>query len=398
MAIQELTKNLYYVGVIDHSLKVFDVAILTAYGTSYNSYLLKTEEGNIVFEGSKEAFGEEQIEHIEEIAPLSSISYLFVTHTEPDHSGAIHLLLERNPELVVVASTGALLNLNKIIRRPFKSVVMTPGKDMKIGQYTFSFYSGLNLHWPDVMFTYIHELKALVSCDAFGAHFASDSLLLSKEQNKEGYYDALKYYFTHIMGPFPSFVIKACDAVSSLDIEWILPGHGPVIDQNPQDQIALYRHLAEEGLPSNDQNKVTIVAASAYGYTKDLALQIKEFLESKGKEVYLHLIDALNYAEEKPKILEHILHSGSFYLGSPTLVGDAISFFYDILLSFPYTKLQGKKAAAFGDYGWSGEAAINLTERLRQLKTKTLPPYRMNFKMDEKQEEEFKAWLESLVA
>lgn len=397
MAVVELKKNLYYVGVIDHALKVFDVAILTKYGTSYNSYLLKTEEGNIVFEGSKEAFGEEQLEHIEEIAPLSSIKYLFVTHTEPDHSGAIHLLLEKNPSLKVVASSTALMNLTKITRRDFEKIPMTPGKDMKIGEYTFSFISGINLHWPDVMFTYIHELKTLVSCDAFGAHFASDAILLSKEEDKEGYYDALKYYFDNIMGPFPSFVIKACDAVSKLDIDMILPGHGPVVDQNPQAQIDLYRHLAEVGLPHNDPNEVTIVAASAYGYTKDMALKIKEFLEKNGKKVHYHLIDALNYQEEKPLILKDILHSGAFYLGSPTLVGDAIVFFYDILMALPYTKLMGKKSGAFGDYGWSGEAVIHLTERLKQLKAKVIPPFRANFQMDESAKEEFAKWCETLL-
>ena len=57
----QLSENLYYVGVIDHSLKVFDVAMPTKYGSSYNSYLLKTSEGAIVFEGSKHGFEEEYL-------------------------------------------------------------------------------------------------------------------------------------------------------------------------------------------------------------------------------------------------------------------------------------------------------------------------------------------------
>lgn len=397
MHIQEITKDLYYVGVVDHSLKVFDVAILTEYGTSYNSYLLRTKEGFVLFEGSKEAFGGEQIAHIEEVCPLEEIRYLFVTHTEPDHSGAIHMLLERNPALTVVASGPALMNLQKILRKPFEKVQMTPGKDMEIGGYTFSFVPGTNLHWPDVMFTYIHELKALVSCDAFGAHFASDAIFLSKEPDKEGYYKALRYYFENIMGPFPSFVIKACDLVEKLDISLILPGHGCIIDENPMEQVRLYRRLAEEGLPVNDPNVVTICAASAYGYTKEIAERTAAFLKEHGKEVRLHIIDALNYNEEKPLVLKDILRSGTFLLGSPTLAGDAIVLFYDILNGLPWTKAQGKTASAFGDYGWSGEAVPNLTERMKQLKCKVLTGFRANFKMDEAQEEEFSRWLASLL-
>jgi Uncharacterized flavoproteins len=113
----ELMKNFYYVGVIDHALKVFDVAVRTDRGTSYNSYLLKTKEGVVVFDGNKEVFGDEFIQHLKSVAPLESIKYLVVTHTEPDHSGAIEKLLTINPSITVIASAGALLNLDRILRR-----------------------------------------------------------------------------------------------------------------------------------------------------------------------------------------------------------------------------------------------------------------------------------------
>ena len=279
----------------------------------------------------------------------------------------------------------------------FGNAIVDLNEKNPLSGYTFSFVPGTNLHWPDVMFTYIHELKALVSCDAFGAHFASDAIFLSKEPDKEGYYKALRYYFENIMGPFPSFVIKACDLVEKLDISLILPGHGCIIDENPMEQVRLYRRLAEEGLPVNDANVVTICAASAYGYTKEIAERTARFLEENGKEVHLHIIDALNYQEEKPLVLKDILRSGTFLLGSPTLAGDAIVLFYDILNGLPWTKAQGKTASAFGDYGWSGEAVPNLIERMRQQKCKVLPGFRANFKIDDAQEEEFSRWLASLL-
>jgi NADH oxidase (H2O-forming) len=379
----ELKKDFYYVGVVDHSLKVFDVAVLTAYGTSYNSYVLKTKAGAIVFEGNKGRYEDEYIEHLQRITPIKEIKYLFVTHTEPDHSGAIAKLLTLNPDITVVASFGALLNLEKITRKSFKEIKMVPGGNFEVGGYHFTFVSGLMLHWPDVMFTYIQELKVLVSCDAFGAHFASDAILLSKEKDKEGYHKALVYYYEHIMGPFASYVKQACERVNALDIDMICPGHGPVVDENIKGQIQTYMDLANSMLPVNDPNHVTIVYASAYGFTRQMAEYLRDRFAKDGKKVSFYEIDALNYADSKPKILKDIYSSGLVLLGSPTLVGDAICLFYDILANVYWTVGQGKKASAFGDYGWSGEAVVNLSERLKQLKFTVVPGYRVNFKMDE---------------
>ena len=319
----ELQKDFYYVGVVDHALKVFDVAVLTDYGTSYNSYLLKTDEGVVVFEGNKAVTADEYLDNIAQIAKIEDIRYLVVTHTEPDHSGAIEALLDRNPNITVIASNAALMNLDKILRKPFIRKPMVPNGTMRIGQYTFRFISGLMLHWPDVMFTYIEELKTLVSCDAFGAHFASDAIVLSKEPDKDGYYKALKYYYDHIIGPFPNYVIQACDRVSGLDVRMICPGHGPVIDEDIAKQIDIYRKLAEPSIPKHDPNHVTIVFASAYGYTKGMAEYLKGRFEADGKEVSFFEISALNYSEVKPEIYEAIRTSGLLLLGSPTLVRPA---------------------------------------------------------------------------
>jgi flavorubredoxin len=378
----ELKKNFFYVGVIDHSLKVFDVAVLTAYGTSYNSYLLKTPEGTIVFEGNKGRYENEYINHLKKLTKIEDIKYLFVTHTEPDHSGAIEKLLTLNPSIKIVASAGALMNLEKITRLPLNEIKMVPGATIELCGYHFQFVSGLMLHWPDVMFTYIKELKVLVSCDAFGAHYARDAILLSKEPHKDDYHKALVFYYEHIMGPFASYVKQACDRVDALDIEMICPGHGPVVDEKIKEQIQTYRDLAAKMLPVNDPQHVTIVFASAYGYTRKMAEYLRDRLTKDGKKVSYYEIDALNYGTVKPQIIKDIYSSGLVLLGSPTLVGDAICLFYDILSSVYWTVGQGKRASAFGDYGWSGEAVNNLSERLKQLKFTVIPGYRTNFKMD----------------
>lgn len=379
----QLSENLYYVGVIDHSLKVFDVAMPTKYGSSYNSYLLKTSEGAIVFEGSKHGFEEEYLEHISSIVDFKDIKYVVVAHTEPDHSGAIEALLEKNPDITVLASPAGTNNLKNILRHPFKSMVITAGKELKVGQYTLQFVSGLFLHWPDVMFTYIKEEKAIVTCDAFGAHYASDDILLSKEKNLPAYQEAFEYYFASIMSPYASFAIQGADRVDKLDVKIILTGHGPVIDTRVKETVAAFRDLGKKYLPSNDEKHVTLVYASCYGYTEGMAKALKEKLEADGKEVSFYKIDALNYAKVKPQILASIRTSGLVLFGTPTILQDAICLFYDLASSLPIPVIQNKKASVFGDYGWSGEAVNNLSQFLAIRKFKVIPGYRYSFKVDE---------------
>lgn len=394
----KLNENLYYVGVIDHDLKVFDSIMPLKYGTSYNSYLLKTDEGAVLFEGSKAGFEEEYLTNIESICPLSEIKYLVVAHTEPDHSGAIEALLKKNPDITVVISPAGNNNLKNILRFPYKSMIMTAGKEMKVGQYTLSFVSGLFLHWPDVLFTYIKEEKALVTCDGFGAHYAFDDILYSKVTDHKEYRDAFDYYFTCIMAPFANFVLDAVKRVRALDVNMLLVGHGPVIDTNASDVIDAFESDAKKALVTNDKNKITLVYTSCYGYTAEMAEYIEKKLKENGKEVDSYSIDALDYADKKDKILASIQSSSMVLFGSPTIINDAVPYFYDILLSQPNTFFANKKFSAFGDYGWSGEAVMNLSSFAQMRKMKVIDGYRYSFKLDSKCFEEMDEYVSRLIA
>lgn len=391
-----LKENLFYVGVIDHGLKVFDAVMPTKYGTSYNSYLLKTEEGGVLFEGSKANFEEEYLQHISSLMDFKDIKYVVVAHTEPDHSGAIEALLDKNPDITVIASPSGLNNLKNILRKPFKSLTAVAGKEMKIGQYTLQFVSGLFCHWPDVMFTYIKELKAIVTCDAFGAHYASDEILLSKEKNKAAYNEAFEYYFQCVMAPFASFAAQASDRVSKLDVDMILTGHGPVIETEVKETIAHFKACAEKNLPIQDSNHVTLVYATCYGYTERMANHLKDKFEDEGKQVSFYRIDALNYLESKAKILEDIRTSKKVIFGTPTVINDAISLFYDLLNSEPNTFFQNKEGSVFGDYGWSGEAVKNLSDFMTMKKMKVIPGFKYCFKIDEEGYKELDAYFETI--
>ena len=350
----------------------------------------------MIFEGNKAGFEEEYLTHISSLADFKDIKYLVVAHTEPDHSGAIEALLKKNPNITVIASLAGMNNLKNILRFSFKSLPMGPNKELKVGQYTLQFVSGMFLHWPDVLFTYIKEEKALATCDAFGTHYAFDDVLFSKVKDMQEYHESFDYYFDCIMSPFASFALQAVDRVKKLDISRLLTGHGPVIDKNVQDVISYFEEDARKSLPLLDNNHVTLVYASCYGYTKKMAEYIQEELEKEGRHVSSFYIDALNYTDKKSRILEEIRISGTLLFGTPTVVNDAISFFYDLLLSKPIPFFTNKKFAAFGDYGWSGEGVRNITDFASTRKMKIINGFKYSFKTDETCFKEIDAWLKNI--
>ena len=179
----ELKPGLYFTGAIDHDLRVFDIIMYTEYGTTYNSYVLKTQHHTVLFETAKAKCLESWLKKVGEITPIEEVDYLVVSHTEPDHSGSIERLLELNPRLKIVGTGCALQFLREIVNRDFYSIPIKDGQSLTVDDKTLEFIVVPNLHWPDTMYTYIPQDRVLVTCDSFGSHYAMDGVLLSSVMN-----------------------------------------------------------------------------------------------------------------------------------------------------------------------------------------------------------------------
>ena len=377
----KLRENFYWTGIVDADLRVFDIIMYTEFGTTYNSYVLKTGDKTILFETAKEKFFDDYLEKLKEITDVESIDYLVVEHTEPDHAGSVERLLDLNPGMKIIATGCALGFLKEIVNRDFTGIPARDNMTMKIGDRTLRFLFVPNLHWPDTMYTYIEEEQILVTCDSFGSHYGFDDVLLSKVTDWEGYMRATKYYYDNIIGPFKPFMLKALERVRELDISMICTGHGPVID----DKIDFILNTYEEWstvVNSNPKKTVIMPYVSAYGYTKSLAEKIAEGIRASG-DIDVRAYDMVE--ADQAKVLEELGFADGILFGSPTIVGEALKPIWDLTTSIFAGTHGGKLASAFGSYGWSGEAVPHLIERLKQLNMKVTEGFRVRFKPDENQ-------------
>lgn len=389
MSTQEIKAGIYSVGVLNPSLRVFDIIMKTDYGTTYNAYLIKDEHLTLV-ETVHETYWPEYYENLCALCDPSKIEYIIFDHTEPDHSGSLARLLEINPEITVIGSAPALKNIEKIINIPFKSIVAKDGGSLNIGKRTLKFISAPNLHWPDSMFTYSDYDKLAFTCDFLGAHYCEPTLWDTKTAYPKKYAAEFKNYYDAIFSPFKRFVLAGLDKLEPLDVKTVCTSHGPVLSKTIQQAMTLYRLWSTP--PAKEGKNALIAYVSAYGYTRKLAETASAQLKKAGYTVKTY--DLVN----GPAPAEEIHAADLLLLGSPTINRDALRPIWDLIASLDAINISGKRCGLFGSYGWSGEAVPMLKNRLTDLKLKVIGEgFRCRFRPSESELEAFKAYLGELT-
>lgn len=362
----KITSDFHWIGALDPQLRTFDIVMTTEFGTTYNAYILKTTDGDVLFETVKDKCFDDYLEKLQCITDLDRIKYLIVDHTEPDHAGSIAKLLEHIPNLTVVGSFIALKYLNSITNRTFKSLAVKDGDTLTVGNKTIQFFSVPQLHWPDTIYSYIQEEKILVTCDSFGAHYSDERILKSQLEadKEEDYVSAYKYYYDMIMGPFKPFILKALDKIEPLELDYICPGHGMILDKtNMNKYIEFYRTWS---LPERPSARIIIAYVSAYGYTRRIAEAIYEGIKMTDYPGQVEILD-LEIVDTATAVSK-INDSEGLLLGSPTILADALPPIWQVMISLNPILHRYLHVGCFGSYGWSGEGVSHMAERLKSLK------------------------------
>jgi flavorubredoxin len=359
----KVTEDVSWIGVLDKEIVTFDIVMETREGTTYNSYFINADK-KVVIDTVKEGFKETYFEKLESLTDPATIDYIVVTHTEPDHSGCLKYLLDKAPKAVVYGSRQAINYLQDMVNRPFQFVFVKDGDILDLGNKKITFISAPNLHWPDSIYAYLSDDNLLFTCDSFGAHFCRDAMF---DDLVEDYTESFKYYFDVILKPFSNFMVKAIEKIKPLDIKMICPGHGPILRSSWKEKVLKSERYAEQYIADSlcVDNSILITYVSAYGYTRQMAeaiaLGIREVVDYK-----INMVDIENIL--LGELEELIVRSKSILIGSPTINQNTLLPVYRMFAVINPLRDKGKKAAAFGSFGWSGEAVKLIENQLRALK------------------------------
>jgi len=359
----EIKKDIYYLGVSDPDIRTFDIIMKTANGTTYNSYLIKTDEGVIILDTVKEEFSDEFFSKIESICSYEDIKCIVMHHLEPDHSGALPELALRAPDAKIYLSPMAqpmLKSIAKTDNMEFETV--WTNKELKLGSKTLKFLSTPHLHWPETISSYLVEDNILFSGDVFGSHYYDKRLFNDLVGDFEY---SFKYYYDHIMRPFKSDVIKALSLYETLDIDTICNLHGPIIRDNPQKYMNLYKEWSSTSQRLHGKKIISIFYVTSYKNTKDMAQNMYDGVEAD-ENLIANIYDLT--ALDEQNMLTILEESTGILIGAPTINGDVPKPVWDLLSCMMLLEKKGKFGGCFGSYGWSGEAVEMMNSRLKALK------------------------------
>lgn len=278
--IRKVTDDIYWVGVNDKRIDLFENIFPIPRGISYNSYLLMDEK-TVLFDTVDWAYARELIKNIKTVLDGRDLDYIVINHMEPDHGASLEALLELYPKVKIISTEKSFM-----IMRQFgfdiegREIEVKEGDSKSFGKHTIAFVEAPMIHWPEVMVSFDINDGVLFSADAFGTFGALDGKLFNDEVNFDrDWLDDARRYYTNIVGKYGPFVQALLAKAATLDIKMIAPLHGPVWRKDLGYFIDKYDKWSKYE-PEDDA--VMIVYASMYGHTETAAQAIAAKLCDKG--------------------------------------------------------------------------------------------------------------------
>lgn len=390
-----IKENIHLIGKVDDRAVPFHRLTLTK-GTTYNSYFINAKKPTII-DTVDFAFGKEYVDYLRDKINLNAIQYIVINHTEPDHSGALGALVARAKNAVIVCTQPAVYELKemyKLHNREF--LVIKDGDRLDLGDKTLHFIQTPYLHTEETMVTYCEEDKILFPCDIFSTHVANEEYFndLAKTDITEDFIG----YYQLIMHPHRKYVQEMIGKIRSLDIEMIAPSHGFVIRQDVEKFLSIYD---ERSRNTHTAKSALILYSTMTGNTKKIAQLLEESMKENGINTKVLDVNKVKEAE----VLEEVKRADALFVGTSTKYADMIGNLEKVLKLIAEKDLSKKIGAAFGSYGWSGEAVEIVQNYLlgTDLEVPTTSsviqstgmtdihfPIRVRFSPQEKDEEEIK--------
>ncbi|MFC2024878.1 flavodoxin domain-containing protein [Chloroflexota bacterium] len=359
--VTEITKGVYWVGVIDWAIKKFHGQELSTHrGSSYNAYLIKDEK-TVLVDTVWGPFQDQLIENIREVVDPAKIDMVVANHAETDHSGGLPAVMRHIPNATVIVSQRGKESVEGHYHQPWNFKMVKTGDKINIGKNDLVFVEAPMLHWPDSMFTYLTGKNILMPNDAFGQHYATAFRFNDEVNEEELYEEAIKYY-ANILTPFSSLVLKKIDEVLSLNltVDIIAPSHGVIWRKDPLQIVKKYQEWAEQ----QAEKSAVILYDTMWEGTRQMAEAIGQGLASSGVPYKMFHVAI----SDRNDVITEVFKAKAVIIGSPTFNQGVLPTISPIFEDLKGLRFQNKIGAAFGSYGWSGESIKIIEEHLNNCK------------------------------
>lgn len=362
----EITHNIYWVGAVDWSIRDFH-GYSTPEGSTYNAFLVGDEK-TALLDMVKKPFKTDLLRHIGQVMDPREIDYIVVNHVEMDHSGALPEIVDViKPDKIFCSSNGKKALLAHFHRDDWPYEVVETGQTISFGNKTVRFIETRMLHWPDSMMSYLEEDRVLISQDGFGQHWATSERFDDEVDFGELMHQAKKYY-ANILMPYSPLVRKLIASVREmgLEIDMIAPDHGLIWRSHPDKIIEAW----DEWSRSVMVNKALVVYDTMWQSTEMMARAVADGLEREGVSVKVFNLASSHRSD----VITELQDAKAIVLGSSTLNNNMLPRMADLLCYMKGLRPAPKIAAAFGSYGWGGEAVKLINAVFEEMKFEIVDP------------------------
>lgn len=354
----KIKENVYYIGVNDHLLDLFEGQYIVPNGMAYNSYII-ADEKIAILDTVDVNFGDKWLENIKEVLGDKSPDYLIIQHMEPDHSACIGDFTANYPDTTIVGNPKTF----DMLRAFFPDLTLTntlvvnDGEKLSLGSRELTFVTAPMVHWPEVMMTYDSCDKIFFSADAFGKFGALDV-------EEEWACEARRYYFG-IVGKYGMQVQALFKKIANLDIQTICPLHGPILTENLGYYLDLYNTWSSYGVESEG---IFIAYTSVYGNTKKAAELLRDKLIEKGCPK-VAIADLAR--EDMAEAVEDGFRYGKIVLATTTYNGEMFPFMNQYVDALVERNYQNRTIGIIENGSWAAMAAKRIKAKFENSKNIT---------------------------
>lgn len=339
----QIKNDIYYVGVKDDSIDLFEGQFVVPEGVSYNSYLIRDEK-TAVFDTVDKNFYDEWLKNVLAANDGKAPDYIIILHVEPDHSANVARFLTEFPSVTIVGNAKTFVMLKNFFGNDYsdRRVIVKDGGTLSLGKHVLKFVFAPFVHWPEVMVCYDETDKVLFSADGFGRFGNPD-------ESEEWDCEARRYYFG-IVGKYGAQVQTLLKKAAALKIETICPLHGPVLTENLSHYLNLYDIWSSY---RSESKGVFIAYTSVYGHTKQAAELLKDKLESKGVKVAISDLARSDWAEN----VEDAFRYDRIVLATTTYNGDIFPYMREFIEHVTLRNIKNKRIGIIENGSWMPVAA-----------------------------------------
>ncbi len=353
-----ITKDIFYIGVNDHQVDLFEGQYVVENGMAYNSYVIMDEK-TAIMDTVDVHFTHEWLDNIQNVLGSRQPDYLVIQHMEPDHSANIANFMNLYGNTTIVSSQKAFAMMKQFFGTEYEDrrIVVGEGETLSLGKHTLTFVTAPMVHWPEVIVTYDSLDKVLFSADGFGKFGALDV--------EEDWACEARRYYVGIVGKYGPQVQNLLKKAAGLDIQIICPLHGPILTENLGYYLDLYNTWSSYGVETEG---ILIAYTSVYGHTKKAVELLADKLRQKGcpKVAVTDLA-----RDDMAEAVEDAFRYGKVVLATTTYNAGIFPFMREFIHHLTERNFQNRTVAFIENGSWAPLAAKTMKEMLSGCKKLT---------------------------